>query len=80
MTELAISHYKPYFANRIISDFVIMLKLTRFSHYRNSIKVLLKQEQHFCGGCSSSISVWLESWKEEGLSRGLDSNRQPNII
>jgi hypothetical protein len=45
MTELAISHNKPYFANRIISDFVIMLKLTRFSYNQNSIKVLLKQEQ-----------------------------------
>lgn len=67
MTKLAISHYKPYFANRIISDFVIMLKLTRFSYYQNSIKVLLKQEQHFCGGCSSYVFGWRVGKKKKGF-------------
>jgi hypothetical protein len=45
-----------------------MLKLTRFSYYQNSIKVLLKQEQHFCGGCSSSyVFGWRVGKKKKGF-------------
>jgi hypothetical protein len=44
-----------------------MLKLTRFSYYQNSIKVLLKQEQHFCGGCSSYVFGWRVGKKKKGF-------------
>ncbi len=46
MTELTISHYKPYFANRIISNFVIILKLTHSAaRYNNG--VIFQRERNF---------------------------------
>lgn len=48
ITELAVSHYKPYFANLIISDSVIMLKI---------LPLALNLKEKRKEGCAGDVST-----------------------